>query len=231
MAEFSSYSLILISILLALLPMVLGVATSYIKISVVLGMIKSALGTQHVPNSLVVMSLSTVLSVYVMSPIFREVQQKLPNLEMKKLLDQPDGIAKLTPAFEPWCLFMQKHAHRQELLLFHDLHKQRLLNTAKETENLSKPMNEQSADSKTCMSNIYEIMPAFLISELKEGFIMAFSLLLPFLVVDLIVANILVGLGMVMVSPVMIALPLKLLLFVIADGWVLIVKGLVLSYV
>lgn len=206
--------LLAVSIAMALLPLVVTAASSYLKISIVLGMLRSGLGTPQVPGSLVITALSFALTLYVMGDV------------IERSVDCGAGAAGGAPlssfnvedlrriggaASGPWREFMAKHTGHRELEFVADPTMQGEL---REQANL----------------NLAALSLAFMLTELKEAFAMAFALLLPFLVIDLIIANILTGMGMFMVSPVLISLPLKLLAFVYADGWLLLMRGLAASY-
>lgn len=222
-------SLLVLTLIVALLPILIGVTTSYIKVSIVLGMVRNALGTQQTPGNMVIMALSLAITCFVMAPVFEESKQLAIDGDLVTILSQPSisELAKAMPAFEPWRTFMQRHTGQREI--------KALLNLANGT--IDAENREDSAAEKVQEGQATEeivawrvLLPAFVLSELKQAFTMGFVLLLPFLVIDLIVANILVGLNMIMVSPVMVALPLKLILFVMSDGWLLITRGLINSY-
>lgn len=211
-AEIHPFWLVVVSGSLALLPILLGVCTSYIKISIVFGMLKSGLGTQQVPGSLVVMILSLSMTFFIMAPVFNEISKRAPDFTQAVFQQEPsfEVFSEMREVLSPLAQFMRLHSGKREM--------ESLVKLTKNTE------------SEHAQSSFQILLPAFVLTELKEAFSMGFILLLPFLAVDLIVANILVGLGMFMVSPVMIALPLKLLLFVLADGWLLLSQGLIRSY-
>lgn len=222
-------SLMLLSLLVALLPIVIGVATSYIKVSIVLGMVRNALGTQQTPGNMVIMVLSLAITCFVMAPVFEQSKRLADENDLLGLLSQSslDKLAAIKPVFEPWRKFMQLHTGQRELLAL-----SQMVKVASKQEAIEKPdvlqVDDKPADPDIIAWRL--LLPAFVLSELKQAFTMGFVLLLPFLVIDLIVANILVGLNMIMVSPIMVALPLKLILFVMSDGWLLITKGLINSY-
>lgn len=214
--------LIVFASMVALLPIVIGLLTSYIKISVVLGMLRSGLGTQQVPSGMVVMVLSLAMTLYIMSPVLEQsatiaMQMTPPRLDRTPNMEE---LMRFSVIVEPWREFMQKNAGRQEIEVL-----RALADKGEDPEDASQAAVQQEKES-----GVRVLIPAFVLSEIKEGFAMGFVLLLPFLVIDLIVANILAGMGMYMVSPVMISLPLKLVLFVVSDGWILLTKGLVNSY-
>lgn len=218
MNQVSPMQLLMVSLLLAFVPMIIATATSYLKLSIVIGMLKNALGTQQAPSALIVMVLSFTLSIFIMTPTIKSIFNKIAeNTFESQELTPSYLLAKGRSILNPWCNFLEKHGEINEKKLFSLLASQ-----------ISK--KELKLSDSSCFENINIYFPAFVLSELKEGFAMAFTLLLPFLVIDLVIANILVGLGMFMVSPIMISLPVKLILFVLADGWILLSKGLVLSY-
>jgi len=204
-----------VATLLSLVPLAIGLCTSFVKISVVLGLLKSALGTQHAPSGLVTMALSLAITGYTMFPVLQESAAKLPEGTVSHLANQDlqKLFALLTPATEPWIAFLQKHSGKREIAVLEQAG--------------SQPINEKVEGAPTSLA---VLLPSFLLTELKEAFAMGFVILLPCLVIDLIVANILMGLGMMMVTPTLITLPLKLLLFVISDAWLLITQGLINSY-
>ena len=204
--------LLVTTLLLAGVPLVLGLATSYLKMSIVLGMLRNALGAQQVPSTMVVMALSLALTAHVMAPMTNEIVRRTEELTLPKLIEAPsiETLTTLGSLAEPWREFLLRHTGEREL---HAVIEMRIDTRGEGSE-----------------PSLRELLTAFMLSELKRGFIMGFMLLVPFLVIDLVIANVLAGLGMMMVSPTLISLPLKLILFVIADGWLLLAKGLILSY-
>jgi type III secretory pathway component EscR len=215
--------LVVLSIGLALFPILIGMGTSYIKVSIVLGMLKSALGAQNTPGSIVIMAMSLALTVFVMSPVFEQTAVQLQAADIGEVVKDGDlkKISALSPVLEPWKSFISKHAGERERKVLRQL----------ELE-MSPKTDAPKEVAQTNTNDSFRILiPAFVLTELRQAFTMGFMLLLPFVVVDLIVANILAGLGMFMVSPVMISLPLKLLLFVASDGWIVLTRALIGSYV
>ena len=207
--------MLLASLALGLLPLLAGVASSYLKVSIVLGMIRSGLGAQQVPGTMVTMSLAVAITLAVMAPVLSRSADVVTSLDAQKLSKSSphDVLEQLAPAIAPWREFMQKHTGERELAVMRQAMK----------SNFEALKNDQIIELRA-------LIPAFVLSELKQGFAMGFVVLLPFLVIDLVVANLLVGMGMMMVSPVMVSLPLKLLLFVLSDGWLLLCRGLIESY-
>jgi type III secretion protein R len=214
--------LIILSAALALFPIIVGMASSYIKVSIVLGMLKSALGAQNTPGNIVIMSLSLALTIFIMSPVIEQTAKQLEPIQFSKIVKEGDlsKISELSPALDPWKSFMSRHSGERERRMLTQLATEASVKSA-----------ELKLDNKSIADDTFRILiPAFVLTELRQAFVMGFMLLLPFVVVDLIVANILAGLGMFMVSPVMISLPLKLLLFVASDGWLVLTRALIGSY-
>ncbi|MBI4367014.1 MAG: type III secretion system export apparatus subunit SctR [Deltaproteobacteria bacterium] len=209
---------------LALLPFVVMMATSFVKIAVVLALLRNALGTQQVPPNTVVTGLALILTLYIMVPVGYQVyhaagdeidlgtNQPLLSQATIQLLMKGAEAGK-----EPVRGFLVKHAHERERALFFKL--------ARQLE------ADETVREKITENDFMNLVPAFAVSELVEAFQVGFVLFLPFLVIDLVVANILLSLGMFQISPITLSLPFKLLLFVLVDGWHVIVKGLILSYV
>jgi type III secretion protein R len=209
---------------LSLLPFVIIMVTSFVKISVVLSIVRSALGTQQMPPTQVITGLAIILTVYIMAPvgieIYREAQgivdqrrpgQSLMSAETVDLMFEAAATAE-----QPIKNFLIKNSHLKDRAMFYAMSKR-----------LRKPEDRSSVGPEDFMV----IIPSFVISELKEAFQIGFIIFVPFLVIDMVVANILMALGMQMLSPTTISLPFKLLLFVVIDGWYLISKGLITGYV
>ncbi|MBI2346366.1 MAG: type III secretion system export apparatus subunit SctR [Deltaproteobacteria bacterium] len=209
---------------LALLPFVVMMATSFVKIAVVLALLRSALGTQQVPPNTVVTGLALILTIYVMVPVGVGVYQAAGNVinqgTNQPLLSQATVqllVKGAEAGKEPIRGFLMRHVHAKERKLFFTMARQL--------------QADETAREKITDQDFLNLIPAFAISELVEAFQFGFVLFLPFLVIDLVVANILLSLGMFQISPITLSLPFKLLLFVLVDGWHLIVKGLILGYV
>lgn len=204
-------ALLLGSLALAIVPLLVGMCTSYVKVSIVLGLVKSALGTQNVPGPLVTAVLSLVLTIVVMGPTARSLSANFENSDKKLFTNLTSETWKeLSSKVEPLRDFLLKNSSATDRV--------QLLSIL-----VKKGVKE---DEKS----LSVLIPSFMVGELKESFEMGFLVLLPFLIIDIVVANILVGLGMFMVSPITITLPLKLLLFLMTDAWWLLIKGLILSY-
>src|SRR5690554_3129490 len=207
--------------LLALLPFLLIMVTSFVKVAVVLSLLRTAIGAQSVPPNQVITGLAIVLSIYIMAPvgmqIYEEVAPTVEAFEQSGTRPDFDEYRKLaTRIADPLRAFLDKHAHAVEKALLYDL-----------AMELRPPEQRDQVERDDLMI----LIPAFVVSELKEAFTIGFILFVPFIVIDMVIANILLSLGMHMLSPTTISLPFKLLLFVLVDGWFLVVKGLVLGYV
>jgi flagellar biosynthetic protein FliP len=194
--------------ILTLAPAILMTMTSFTRMVVVMHFLRQGLGTQNTPSNQVLISLSLVLTFFVMGPTINEINTQVI---------QPLNRNELTvdQAFErtgaPLKVFMLKHTRKKDLGLF--------LRLAKAPAPATKADVPMSA-----------LLPAFMISELKTAFEIGFMIFLPFLVVDMVVASVLLSMGMMMLPPVVISLPFKVLLFVMVDGWYLIVSSLVRGY-
>lgn len=212
MQSIHPYWLMGASLALAVLPMGIAIMSAYLKISIVFGTLRSALGAQGLPGPIVVMSASLCASLIVMAPTLEESAARLPPLTALDLRSAPDKTAleAIEPAIEPFRAFMLRHSGSREVAAVVELLAVR--GVAVEPQSM------------------LVAVPSFLLSELKEAFEMSFVLLLPFLVIDLAVSTVLAALGMYMVSPVLISLPLKLMFFASAEGWLLLTDGLVRSY-
>lgn len=209
---------------LALVPFVLIMVTSFVKLAVVMSIVRQAIGTQQVPPTQVITGLAIILTVYVMTPVGLEMYHDAQKVLTTQFKNQPLTWDKLTGEAitgivteikHPLRKFLIKHAHLRERDTFYKLAWRM----------------RQPRDRATLTDEDFSIVvPAFVLSELKEAFQIGFILFVPFLVVDIVVANILMALGMQMLAPTTISLPFKILLFVIADGWYLITRGLLLGY-
>ena len=204
---------------LTLLPFIFVMLTSFLKIVVVLSILRTALGTPQVPPSIVVTGLAVILSVYVMAPTGVEAYQAartvLPDQNAVAERGVAGGLAALKASKEPVRRFLWRNSGRADRATFLDLARR----------SWSKAMLEEINEE-----HFLVVVPAFVVGQLALAFQIGFILFVPFLVVDLVVANSLLALGMHMLSPTTVSLPFKLLLFVMVDGWRLISQGLILSF-
>ncbi len=201
------FQILFIMALFSILPFVFCCMTSFLRYSIVFSILKQALGTQQVPPSMVLVGLSIILTFYSMGPVFSQMW------EMGSVPYQKNGdmVLAVQEGAKPLKEFMLKQTREQDLEFF---------------IKLSKGRPAQNVEEVT----LWEAAPAYIISELKTAFEIGFLIFVPFIVLDLVVANILLALGMFMLSPTIISLPFKLLIFIAVDGWSLIVQGLVTSF-
>ena len=215
LTEFSPSSALLTVIVLVLAPFVAVMVTSFTKIIVVLGLLRHALGTQQIPPNIVLNGLALILTFYVMYPVGQAMVESLE--ERSNVTESVEGfLLAADTSKEPLRNFMMKHSKEREREFF--------LSTIK------RMVDPERAEELTS-NDFIVLVPAFTISELTTAFQIGFLIFLPFVVIDLVIANILMAMGMMMLSPTTVSLPFKLLLFVLIDGWTKLVQGLVLSYV
>lgn len=206
--------LVAILVFLGLAPFLAIMVTSYVKIVVVLSLVRNALGIQQIPPNMVINGLAIILSIYIMNPVIQSTYEIIKSQEVDT--QSADSIeAAMVHAKEPIKAFLLKHTGHRERAFFFD-----------SAGALWPP--EQSENLKD--DDLIVLVPAFTVSELTEAFQVGFLVYLPFIAIDIIVSNILLAMGMMMVSPMTISLPFKLLLFVVIDGWTRLVHALVLSY-
>ncbi|KQV50805.1 type III secretion system protein SsaR [Pelomonas sp. Root1217] len=217
LSTFTPASALITVILLALAPFVAVMITSFTKLVVVLSLLRNAMGLQQVPPNVVMNGLALVLSIYVMYPVGVEMQESLSAMPATKAASASTSqmVAAADVAKEPLREFLIKHSRPLERAFF--------LKTAQRS---LKPEQAQALSER----DFLVIVPAFTVSELTVAFEIGFLIFLPFLVIDLVISNILMAMGMQMLSPTTVSLPFKLLLFVLIDGWVKLTHGLVLTY-
>jgi flagellar biosynthesis protein FliP len=195
--------------ILSLVPAILMMVTSFVRITIVLSFVRNAVGVPQLPPNQVLLGLALFLTFFVMAPTWQRINSDALQPYLSNQLPADQAFDK---ASEPLREFMFKQVRERDLALFIQI------------GNLPRPNTQ--ADVPT-----YALVPAFMISELKTAFQMGFMVLVPFLVIDLVVSSVLMSMGMMMLPPATISLPFKLLLFVLADGWHLIVRSLVESFV
>ncbi|WDD96640.1 type III secretion system export apparatus subunit SctR [Thalassomonas actiniarum] len=200
--------------LLALVPFAAVMLTSFVKIAVVLSLIRNALGVQQIPPNIALYGLSIIMSIFIMAPIGYQIADIVE--QNPASLESSEGIKSVVEqSMVPLKVFLKKHASEDEAAFF--------LETAGQLwpEDISEKVTED---------DLLIVIPTFVVSELTSAFQIGFLIYLPFIVIDLIISNVLLALGMMMVSPMTISLPFKLLLFVLVDGWANLLHSLVLSY-
>lgn len=199
---------------MAIIPFAIMMLTSFSKIVVVLSIVRSALGTQQAPPTMVLTGLAAVLSATVMAPTF----EKMWAQGRSSWDEGPDAVAMMSQAgvvLQPLRDFLVKHGSAEERARFVDM---------------ARELRAEDQASSVNEGDLSVVVPAFVITELKEAFIIGFLVFLPFLVLDMLIANVLLALGMQTLSPSQVSLPFKILLFVAVDGWALLSRGLILGY-
>lgn len=205
----TSLQILALLTVLSIAPAILILTTAFTRIVIVLGFVRSALGTQNIPPTQVLVGLSLFLTFYVMTPTY----SKIYDASIKPYMSKTNPISMeeaVSRAEAPLREFMLKNTYESDLVLFVNM----------------KGEEPESADEVSLMT----LIPAFVISELKTAFIIGFYIFVPFVIIDLIVASILMGMGMMMMPPVVVSLPAKLLVFVLADGWSILVRTLLAGY-
>lgn len=202
-----SLQLLVIMGAMTFLPIVFITMTSFLRFIIVFSILKTAMGTQQVPPGLVLIGLSIILTMYTMGPVFSQMYEA----GEKPYKATGNLVLALDKGSQPLKMFMMKQTRQQDIAFF--------------IQTLHKKPPKTPADI-----GLFEVAPAYIMSELKTSFEIGFIIFIPFLVIDLIIANVLLALGMFMLSPTIISLPFKLLIFIAVDGWGLIINGLVQSF-
>ncbi|KQT35011.1 type III secretion system protein SsaR [Sphingomonas sp. Leaf412] len=233
LSTFTPGSALVVVIALAIAPFFAVMVTSFTKIVVVLSLLRNALGLQQVPPNIVLNGLSLILTLYVMYPVGQQMQAAIaqgPTAGIEQSMPMPGGapggpgvlsstntmLNAVDAGKEPLRGFLLKHSSPTERGFF--------LKTAQR-------VGDPNRAAEMTERDFIVVIPAFVVRELSLAFQVGFLIFLPFLVIDLVISNILLAMGMMMLSPTTISLPFKLLLFVLVDGWVKLAHGLVLSYV
>jgi flagellar biosynthetic protein FliP len=200
--------LLIILTILTLLPSIIIMTTSFIRIIIVFSFLRSAIGTQQTPPNQVLVGLAIFLTIFIMAPTFNKINNDAIKPYLDNKITQQQAIEE---GSKPLREFMLKQTRQTDLKLFIDV---------------AKVQGDITKDNVP----LYVVIPAFIISELKTAFTIGFLLYIPFLIIDLVVSSVLLSMGMMMLPPVMVSLPFKLLLFVMVDGWHLLVKSLIMSF-
>lgn len=203
-----SLQILFLLTILSLAPALLIMLTSFTRVIIVLSFTRNALGTQQMPPNQVLIGLALFITFYIMSPVIADINTNAFQPYTRGEITQEEAITK---AMDPIREFMLKNVKEKDLALFLKL---------SETE---QPIKSEDIPTSA-------LIPAFIISELKTAFIIGFYLYIPFIMIDMVVSSTLMSMGMMMLPPIMISLPFKLLLFVMVDGWNLVVKSLVMSF-
>jgi flagellar biosynthetic protein FliP len=204
----AAVQILVILTVLSLAPAILLMLTSFTRIIVVLSLLRQAIGVQQLPPNQVVIGLAFFLTIFVMAPVGQEIHRVALQPYLDQKISQTEALERAAP---PLRAFMLRQTRESDLALMVQMSK-----TPPPPDARALPM--------------HVVIPAFALSEIKTSFQMGFVLFVPFLIIDLVVASVLMSMGMLMLPPVMISLPFKLLLFVLADGWHLVVRALVASY-
>lgn len=207
--------LVMVLAAFGLVPMLVIVTTSFLKISVVLMLVRNALGIQQIPPNMAIYALSLVLTLYIMAPVGQAMWNSI-EADPESRSSVSALISTVQKSSEPLRAFMERNTPNEQRQFFlNSVHRL----WGKEMASTVKP------------NDFLILIPAYVVSELTRAFEIGFLLFLPFVIIDLVVSNILLAMGMMMVSPVTISLPLKLFLFVMVNGWTRLIQGLASSYV
>ncbi len=203
-----SLQIIFLLTILSLAPSIVIMTTSFMRIIIVLSLTRQAIGTQQMPPTQVLAGIALFLTFFIMAPVFKEINETALQPYLNQELTHVEAFKA---AEKPLRKFMFKQTREKDLALFINISR------------MERPKNASEVPT-------YVLMPAFLVSELKSAFEMGFIIYIPFLVIDMVVASVLMSMGMMMLPPIMISLPFKLLIFIMIDGWTLIARGIVLSF-
>jgi len=204
----TTLQLLFLLTILSLAPAILVMVTSFTRIIVVLGLLRQALGTQQMPPNQVLVGLGLFLTFFIMAPTYNEVNQQALQPYLAKQIGHEQAFEI---ALVPVRQFMFAHTREKDLGLFVHLSK------------IAPPRNSDDVPT-------YVLIPSFMISELKTAFQIGFLIFIPFLIIDMVIASALMSMGMLMLPPIFISLPFKIILFVLADGWFLVIGSLMRSF-
>jgi flagellar biosynthetic protein FliP len=204
----STLQVIAVLTLATIAPSILMMTTSFVRIVVIIGFLRNALATQNVPPNQVIVSLALFLTFYIMAPYWSQANDNGLQPYLAGQISQEEAI---TNVLEPMREFMFRQTRESDLALFVNL------------SEAERPNSQEDVST-------FVLIPAFIISELKTAFQIGFMLYVPFIVIDMIVATTLMSMGMMMLPPVMISLPFKILLFVMIDGWHLLIRSIIVSF-
>ena len=207
-------TLIIVLVVIGMIPFALVMVTSFVKFSVVFSLIRNALGLQQVPPNIVLNAMAFLFSIFVMFPVINASYDTLRESKIDQLSGE-ELVESLNIAKEPLIDFLYKNSKSVQRNFFIDM---------------AIKLWPPSLSEKMTDKNLMILVPSFMLKEITHAFQIGFFLYLPFIVIDLVVSNILLAMGMMMVSPTLISLPFKLLLFVFVDGWTKMIQGLFLTY-
>ncbi len=204
----TTLQVIVLLTVLSMAPAILLMTTGFTRIVIVLSFVRQAMGTQQAPSNQIVVGLAMFLTFFVMAPVFNQINDNALQPYLAKKINQEQALKK---ALEPVREFMFAQVGEKDLQLLVDISHAKQPETKKDLSLLT-------------------LIPAFMLSEIKRAFEMGFLIFVPFLVIDMVVASILMAMGMMMLPPIIISLPFKILLFILVDGWSLVIGSLVQSF-
>ncbi len=205
----TTLQIVLLLTVLALAPSILVMTTSFIRIVVVLSFLRHAMGTQQMPPNQLLTGLALILTFFIMAPVADRAYNEGLAPYLEETISGEEAFARTVAPFRE---FMLKHTHERDLALFVNL------------TNMEQPNTPDDIP-------LHVLVPGFVLSELRTAFQIAFVIFIPFLVIDMVVASVLMSMGMMMLPPIIVSLPFKILLFVLVDGWYLLIRSLVDSFV
>ncbi|CNF07299.1 surface presentation of antigens protein SpaP [Yersinia nurmii] len=208
-------SLIAIIAIASLLPFIIASGTCFLKISIVLIMVRNAMGVQQIPSNIALNGVALLLSLFVMMPVISDINEYS---KMRKVIitDSTSIEEFIDGGLGKYKYYLNKYSDPELISFF---------------ESVQLGRSEEDVDIENEGASLFSLLPAYALSEIKSAFEIGFYIYLPFVVIDLIISSILLALGMMMMSPVTISVPIKLILFVAIDGWSLISKGLIMQYI
>jgi len=213
----SALDLLFMLAFLALIPTILLMTTCFTRIIISLSFLRNALGTQQSPPNQVLTGLALFLTLFIMSPVIKEINNVAYKPFKENQITQEEALAN---GVKPLKVFMLKQVYEEDLDLFLSL-----------SDSVGQiDMSEFSSQDKLLDLSLTVIVPAFITSELKRAFLIGFLLYIPFLIIDIVVSSTLMSMGMVMLPPSMISLPFKLMLFILVDGWTLLIQSLIVGF-
>ncbi len=204
----TALQVIVLLTVLSMAPAILLMTTGFTRIVIVLSFVRQAMGTQQAPSNQIVVGLAMFLTFFVMAPVFNQINENALQPYLAKKINQEQALEK---AVEPVRAFMFSQVGEKDLQLLVEISR------------------SEQPETKEDLS-LLTLIPAFMLSEIKRAFEMGFLIFVPFLVIDMVVASILMAMGMMMLPPIIISLPFKILLFILVDGWSLVIGSLVQSF-
>lgn len=215
------FRLVVVLTVLSVAPSILMMVTSFIRIIVVLSLLRSAIGLQQTPPNIVLISLALFLTFFIMQPVFEKSYNYGIAPLISNKMDEKEALPKIA---EPFREFMLKHVREDDLEMFIEL-------SEKGEGRSEKDIKKEKIDKADSKNVAYKaLIPAFMISELRRAFEIGFLIFIPFLIIDMAVASVLMSMGMMMLPPVLISLPFKIIFFVLIDGWSMLCESLVRSF-